>query len=59
MAAKKKARRKRSLRAPGARARRKSVKNPVKMRKAPKGWMKARAVRVVRRGGKRIVEVMR
>jgi hypothetical protein len=46
------------------RARRKSVKkskNPggVKMRKAPKGWMKAKAVRVVRRGGKRIVEVRR
>jgi hypothetical protein len=31
----------------------------VKMRRAPKGWIKAKAVRVVRRGGKRIVEVKR
>lgn len=34
--------------------------NPgVKMRKAPKGWMKAKAVRVVRRGGRQVVEVKR
>jgi hypothetical protein len=53
MAAKKKARRK-------ARAPKAAKKNPaVKMRKAPKGWMKAKYVRVVRRGGKRIVEVKR
>ena len=62
MAAKRK--RKSSVsRAPGARARRKAVKktkNPgVKMRRAPKGWIKAKYVRVVRRGGKRIVEVKR
>ena len=54
MAAKKKARR--EARAPKAAKR----KNPgVKMRKAPKGWIKAKYVRVVRRGGKRIVEVKR
>lgn len=32
---------------------------PVKMRKAPKGWMTAKAVRVVKRGGRTIVEVKR
>ena len=44
-----------------AAAKKKKAKNPggVKMRKAPKGWMKAKAVRVVRRGGRRIVEVRR
>lgn len=31
----------------------------VKLRKAPKGWMKAKAVRVVRRGGQQVVEVRR
>lgn len=31
----------------------------VKMRKAPKGWIAAKAVRVVKRGGKTIVEVKR
>jgi hypothetical protein len=31
----------------------------VKMRRAPKNWIKAKAVRVVTRGGKRIVEVKR
>jgi hypothetical protein len=40
-----------------------SIFNPkkprTKMVKAPKGWIKAKAVRVVRRGGKRIVEVKR
>lgn len=30
-----------------------------KMRKAPKGWMTAKAVRVVKRGGRTIVEVKR
>ena len=33
--------------------------NPVKMRKAPRAWMKAKAVRVVRRGGRQVVEVRR
>ena len=50
-------------RAPGTRARRKTVKktkNPgVKMRKAPRGWIKAKAVRTVRRGGRTIVEIKR
>lgn len=32
---------------------------PVKMRKAPKGWIAAKAVRIVKRGGKTIVEVKR
>lgn len=31
----------------------------VKMRRVPKGWIKAKAVRVVNRGGRRIVEVRR
>jgi hypothetical protein len=39
----------------------KKAGNPsrVKMRRPPKGWIKAKAVRVVTRGGKRIVEVKR
>ena len=53
MAAKKKARRK-------ARPKAAKRKNPgVKMRKAPKGWIKAKAVRTIRRGGRTIVEVRR
>ena len=32
---------------------------PVKMQKVPKGWIKAKAVRVVTRNGKKIVEVKR
>ena len=31
----------------------------VKMKRAPKGWMKAKAVRVVKRGGRTVVEVKR
>ena len=54
MAAKKKARRK--ARAPKA-AKRKNT--GVKMRKAPRGWIKAKAVRTIRRGGRTIVEVKR
>lgn len=38
---------------------RRKRKNAPKMIKPPKGWIKAKAVRVVRRGGKRIVEVKR
>jgi len=41
------------------RANPKAKRSSVKMRRAPKGWIKAKAVRVVRRGGKRIVEVKR
>ena len=32
---------------------------PVKMRNPPKGWIPAKAVRVVKRNGKTIVEVKR
>lgn len=35
-------------------------KNPgVKMRKAPKGWVKAKAVKVVKRNGKQVVLIKR
>ena len=38
----------------------KAMRNPaVKMRKAPKNWINAKAVRVVKRNGKTIVEVKR
>lgn len=49
---------KRKRRAVGAR-KRAPKKNAPKMRKAPKGWMAAKAVRVVKRGGKTVVEVKR
>jgi hypothetical protein len=59
-ASKRKKAKKRKPRASGHSNLRRMLNPPkVKMRKAPKGWIKAKYVRVVRRGGKRIVEVKR